>query len=167
MAPVRRQLQGGRWIPVENQHLTLKFLGATPADRLRSVADICARVASARRPSPIALEGAGAFPSRRRVRVLWIGIADPGRLLSALASDLDAGFEPLGYAPETRAFTPHLTLARFDPPARLGSLPTLDLGVLPPFEVDGVELYRSRLSPKGARYEMMERFPLAQPGGEA
>jgi RNA 2',3'-cyclic 3'-phosphodiesterase len=106
----------------------------------------------------VKLQGIGAFPRARRARVIWAGIDDPGGLLGALAADLAAGFEPLGYRAEKRAFTPHLTLARLRVPKPV-NLGTLDLD-LPPFAVDHLRLYRSRLHPKGATYEVIRRFEL-------
>ncbi len=161
LAPVRRQLSGARWVPVENQHVTCKFLGSTPADRLDAVNGVCRMVAAGRAPAELRLGGIGAFPSRKTVRVLWVGLHDPDGLLAGLAADLDQAFEPLGYAAEARRFTPHLTLARFRTPARLGSLPDLVVEDLEPFPIESLELYRSRLSPSGARYERMGRFQLA------
>ena len=165
VAPVRKHLAGARWVPIENQHVTCKFLGATPADRLEAVISVCSMIAAGREPTELRLTRVGAFPSSKTVRVLWVGLDDPAGLLQGLARDLDEAFEPLGYAPEARRFTPHLTLARFRTPAKLGSLPELALDDLQPFRIDSVSLYRSRLSPAGARYERMERFHLG--GGTA
>jgi 2'-5' RNA ligase len=136
-------------------------LGSTPADRLYAVARAVEAVARGRKGSDVSLTGLGAFPSARRARVLWVGLDDPAGLLSGLASDLDGALEPLGYRVEARPFTPHLTLARFKVPARLeGLLPELASSRLSPWLVDHVELFRSHLHPRGARYESLARFPL-------
>ena len=151
-----------RWIDIENQHVTLKFLGSTPGDRVEEVERVCTMVASGHRSASLSLTETGAFPSARRVRVLWIGIDDPGELLSRIASDLDQAFEPLGFAAEGRDFTPHLTLCRFKMPVPLkAGLPQVDLSGLGPFEIGSIELFRSHLSPKGARYEVLRSFALA------
>ena len=152
-----------RWIALENQHVTLKFLGSTPSDRLADVAKVCEMVAGGYAPAALSLNGIGAFPSTTRVRVLWIGIDDPGALLQKLAADLDQGFESLGYPTEGRAYTPHLTLCRFKIPVPLKSgLPDVDLSDLEPFDVAGITLFRSHLSPKGARYEVLREFVLSR-----
>lgn len=162
MAPFRDKAVNARWIGVENQHVTLKFLGSTPEDRIGDVERVCAMVAASHGPAEVSLTGTGAFPSERRVRVLWVGLDDPEGLLARLAGDLEQAFEPLGYASEARSFTPHLTLCRFKIPVPLGSgLPTVDVSGLEPFPIDRLELYRSHLSPKGARYECIGRFPLS------
>lgn len=161
MGQFRDQTVKARWIDLENQHVTLKFLGSTPADRLQDVERVCAMVAASRSPSAVTLTNTGAFPSRTRVRVLWVGIEDPSGLLAGLAADLDQAFEPLGFAPEGRSFTPHLTLCKFKIPVPMKSgLPELDPAGLEPFDIDRLELFRSHLSPKGARYECIGEFPL-------
>ena len=161
MTPLRAKLTNARWTDPENQHLTLKFLGGAPSDRLEAITTTCTMVAAGRRPARIAPTALGAFPSRTRVRVLWIGLDDPDGLLAALAADLDRAFEPLGFPAEGRAYTPHLTLARFKLPVPLRSgFPEIDTSGVKPFEVEDIVLFRSHLSPKGARYEVMAVFPL-------
>lgn len=161
VAPLRAKLTKARWAPVENQHLTLKFLGATPVDMLEAVTSTCAMVATGRGPARLALTELGAFPSRTRIRVLWVGIDDPSGLLTLLADDLDRAFEPLGFASEGRAYTPHLTLARFKLPVPLKSgFPAIDTSDIGSFELSEITLFRSHLSPKGARYEAIDAFPL-------
>ncbi|MBW3594286.1 MAG: RNA 2',3'-cyclic phosphodiesterase [Actinobacteria bacterium] len=163
IAPFKQKVVNARWTPVENQHVTLKFLGSTPADRLDEVATVCEIVAAGREPAQVALTEVGAFPSKNRVRVLWVGLDDPASLLAGVAADLDRGFEPLGFPAEARAYTPHLTLCRFKIPVPLkGGLPELDLSDLPPFDVGAIQLFRSRLSPKGARYEVVREFALGR-----
>jgi 2'-5' RNA ligase len=159
--PLRAALDGARWIAESNQHITVKFLGSTPSERLAEVVGVCAKVASAHASAQVDLNGLGAFPNLRRARVLWMGIDDPDGILERVAGALDRGFEALGYAREARAFTPHLTLARMKSPAPIrGPLPVMPTE-LAPFSVDHLSLYRSHLSPRGAVYEALERFALA------
>lgn len=159
--PLRDKLTNARWTDPTNQHLTLKFLGGTPSDRLDAITTTCAMVASSHRPARMTLTSLGAFPSKTRVRVLWIGIDDPDGLLAALSADLDRGFEPLGFPTEGRAYTPHLTLARFRLPVPLRrGFPEVHTAQIEAFDVADIVLFRSHLSPKGARYEVMSAFPL-------
>jgi 2'-5' RNA ligase len=110
-------------------------------------------------PAPVSLSGLGAFPRPRRARVVWAGIDDPQTLLAALAAELGEALRAVGYEPEDRAYTAHLTLARFKTPSPV-ELP--DLPDPPgPFTVDRVTLFRSRLSPSGARYEVMHEAYLS------
>ena len=163
-ASVRTKLRNARWTAPANQHLTLKFLGWVPGDRAAEVDKVCRMVAASHEPAQLSLTRLGAFPSERRVRVLWMGVDDPEGVLAAVASDLDAAFEPLGFPSEGRAYTPHLTLARFKMPVPLkGGLPTVEVRADATFEVSALKLFRSHLSPKGARYEVLASFPLGSP----
>jgi RNA 2',3'-cyclic 3'-phosphodiesterase len=158
---LREHWPSARWAAIANQHITLKFLGSTPSDRLEAIRKVCGLVAGSHRPSEVRLSALGVFPSSKRVRVLWVGLDDPASLLSKVAADLGQAFEPLGYEVEERSFKAHLTLARWREPVVMNeSFPDLDTSGLGPFEVDAIELFRSHLSPKGARYEVMESFRL-------
>ena len=157
----RSEVASARWTVPASQHVTLKFLGWVDAETVGPIVEALATVASTHEPATITVTGLGVFPSERRARVLWAGLDDPAGLLTALASELDPALEPLGFEPETRAFTPHLTLARFKPPASVAGVLFEVPGVAQPsFEVDGVHLYRSHLHPKGARYEILNSFDL-------
>ena len=150
-----KEIPGARWVPVENQHVTLNFLGWTPErdlDRVTAALDLVAP----RHPTGVAsLAGLGAFPRERRARVLWAGIDDPEALLARLTAALGDDLRAVGYEPEDRAYTPHLTLARLKTPRSVaGLLP--ELPAPPgPFPIDRVTLFRSRLSPSGSRYEVV------------
>jgi 2'-5' RNA ligase len=90
-----------------------------------------------------------------------MGIDDTDGVLKGVAGALERRFESLGYAREARAYTPHLTLARTKSPAPIHPpLPVMSTQ-LSPFSIDHLTLYRSRLSPRGAVYEALERFALA------
>lgn len=161
---LRSKLSNARWTPPENQHLTLKFLGSTPVDRVESVEKICTMVAGSHAPARMSFTDLGAFPSRSRIRVLWMGIDDPAGLLAAVAADLDDAFASLGFPSEGRPYRPHLTLARFKLPVPLKSgFPSVDTSGIEGFDVNDIALFRSHLSPKGARYEVMRAFPLGSP----
>jgi RNA 2',3'-cyclic 3'-phosphodiesterase len=151
---------GGRWTDIENQHVTLKFLGSVPSELISKLEEILGAAASAEKVSDLSLAGLGAFPSRKRARVLWAGIEDEREVLTRLAATLDEALEPLGFAPEQRAFTPHLTLARFKTPQRLPDLPLLGDASRESFPARSIVLFRSHLSPRGARYEALSDYPL-------
>jgi RNA 2',3'-cyclic 3'-phosphodiesterase len=156
---LRDRLVGARWAPIENQHVTLKFLGATPPEDLADVEAIVSAVAAAHRPAELSVEGLGVFPSIRRARVLWAGVRDETTLMSSLAAELAGSFAAMGYQPEKRKFTPHLTLARFRQPVPVDK-DRLRLERGAPFRLEGIELFRSHLSPKGALYELLRTFDL-------
>jgi 2'-5' RNA ligase len=161
--PLRRRWPAARWTDPANQHVTLKFLGWADAGMLDDVHAACRAVASANAPAKLSLGELGAFPSARRARVLWVGLEDPAGLLARIARGLDESLEPLGFPGEKRAFTAHLTLARMKTPVGVGEWPDVEIDPTP-WTSRTVTLFRSHLSPKGARYEALDEIPL---GGSA
>lgn len=161
VAPLRGKLINARWTTVDNQHLTLKFLGSAPVELLDAVRQTCAMVARGHAPAQLSFTDLGAFPSEKRIRVLWVGIEDELSRLASVAADLNRAFESLGFPSEGRDLTPHLTLARFKLPVPLKSgFPSIDTSSIGGFGFDELTLFRSHLSPKGARYEVVDTFPL-------
>jgi RNA 2',3'-cyclic 3'-phosphodiesterase len=162
IAPWRERLPRGRWVRPENWHVTVKFLGRTYPRLVDWVTDAAREAAAAIRPFRAGVEGMGVFPGPGRARVVWVGLVDRDQSLPALARALDDRLAD-EFPPEKRGFTPHLTVARFNPPApvreHVDELAATRFEV-EPFRVGELVLYRSHLSPKGARYEPLERFPL-------
>jgi len=103
-----------RWVRVDDLHLTLRFLGATPDERQAEIASALATAAAGVAPFRVVLSGGGAFPNASTPRVLWIGIAEGTDHLAGLVGRLNGALVPLGWPVEARPFTPHLTLARTD-----------------------------------------------------
>lgn len=156
---LRERWPDARWIPAANQHVTIRFLGATPPGLIAPLGEVLEATAANTRQEEILLSGFGAFPKVARARVLWAGIDDPAGLLPGLARSLGDALEGLGFEPEERDYTPHLTLVRFGSPVRLTELPSNDQA-LEPFPVTEMILYRSHASSKGARYEPLSHYPL-------
>jgi RNA 2',3'-cyclic 3'-phosphodiesterase len=158
--PWRDRFPQGRWVPPENWHVTVKFLGRTWPRLVDWVHEMCREAAGEIRPFRLGLRGLGVFPRPTRARVLWVGLHDQEGGLAALAGAVE---ERLAreFPPEKRPFSAHLTVARFNPPIPLGDH-AVELGAAgvegPPFRVGHSTLYRSHLSPRGARYEALERF---------
>jgi 2'-5' RNA ligase len=161
LEPIRERYPRGRWVPTRNQHVTLKFLGTTWPRLLEPVTQAVGGVAAAHRPFETRVAELGAFPSARRARVLWVALEDPQERLSKIAAGLDEALAR-DFAPEKRGFTPHLTVARFEPPVRLED--EIDrLGVESrPFGVDWLVLYRSHLRRPAPVYEPLASFPLGE-----
>lgn len=157
-APFRERHPRGRWVPRANRHVTVKFLGSTYPRLIAWVHETIAAVASAHEPIPTRLLGIGAFPNARRARVLWAGLDDREGAMALLAAGLDDALAK-EFRPEKRAFTPHLTVARFDPPVPLEGLEEVELEG-EPFVVDHVVLFRSHLRRPAPVYEPLETFPL-------
>lgn len=145
----------------ENLHLTLKFVGSVEAARLPAIGQQIARVGSTDR-FEIAFEGLGAFPSRSRPRILWVGVTQGAEALKSLAEQVDRCFAELGFEPEGREFKPHLTLARLK--SARGSATSVLENVSPreagSSPVTEITLYRSELGPGGSRYTPLVTIPL-------
>lgn len=155
-----------RWIPEENLHITLFFLGEVSDDRLEAVRSVL-DAPFAMPAFDLHLAGAGAFPPSGPPRVFWFGVRDGADQLAALNADVTRRLGPLGFEPEHRTYSAHLTIARVRDPRRRGGGHAALREALASFEaapgrsrVSGVTLFRSRLSPKGAAYDAILRVPL-------
>src|SRR5688572_7353422 len=109
--PLREATYPFRWVEPDHYHLTLKFLGEVHPERVAPIRELVEKVAAGTRPFEVQMKGLGAFPTLRRPRVLWMG-ADPSPALRCLKHDVEWGLASCGFERETRAFHPHLTLAR-------------------------------------------------------
>jgi 2'-5' RNA ligase len=154
LAEMRERHPGGRWVPRQNQHVTVKFLGTTWPRLVDGVERAVEDVARSTPRFSTRVEGLGAFPSQRRARVLWAGLDDAQDRLADVAGALDRALER-EFPPEKRAFTPHLTIARFDPPIQLEALPTV---ASDPFHVERLVLFRSHLRRPAPVYESVAAF---------
>lgn len=114
--PVLRRLEGlaprARWVAPEKLHVTLSFLGEVEPERVPTLAQALRQVGAAHAPLVLRVEGGGSFGSPMQPRVLWAGLGGETEALAALQADVVAALRPLGFAPEERNFTAHLTLAR-------------------------------------------------------
>ena len=157
---LRQRLKGMpvRWVAGANIHLTLKFLGNVSPANLDVLQNVLQTETGRHVPFELRVAGLGAFPSTRRPRVIWVGVQAPVEL-DQLQRGLEEGFTRLGYAPEERGFTPHLTLGRVSRDAkpadlqRIGQvLVEVEVGELGAMQVPAVRLFRSDLQPTGAVY---------------
>ncbi len=153
-----------KWVATDSIHLTLKFLGATRISMLEKVENGMERAVQGIAPFEFRVSGIGCFPNCRRPRVVWVGVEDESGGLSALQSRIESEMEALGWEPEKRSFSPHLTLGRVRKGlvsteiAHIGKVISSEevgnLGVVP---VSSVVLMKSVLSPQGAKYELIYR----------
>jgi 2'-5' RNA ligase len=150
-----------RWVPVQNIHLTVKFLGDVSPTNLDLLMKMLKAEVSRQPVFAYTVAGLGAFPSPRRPRVLWVGITAPPQL-NALVHRIEAETIKLGYAPEERPFSPHLTLGRVSQnatPEQVSQvaevLAGMNVGELGVAEVSSVVLFKSDLMPSGAEYTQM------------
>jgi 2'-5' RNA ligase len=156
---------GVRWVPEENLHVTLRFLGQVERARLPELTAAARAAAAPLAPFELALGAAVAFPSPRRPRVVALALA-PEAPLVALAAALEAALVAQGVAPEARRFRAHLTLGRSRGPAFALDLAGASTGPARSRVREAV-LFESELRPSGARHRALERMPLGGgPSGE-
>ena len=101
-----------RWVRDENVHVTIKFLGNVAATQLDVLRQTLSPVLSRIGPFTVRVRGLGAFPSPKRPRVVWVGLASDD--LPRLAAAVEAALGPVGFAREERPFRSHVTLGRID-----------------------------------------------------
>ncbi|MGH9722614.1 MAG: RNA 2',3'-cyclic phosphodiesterase [Bryobacteraceae bacterium] len=153
-----------KWSPINNLHITLKFIGHRP-DGQREELKRALNAIAPRAEIAVEISGLGFFPNERSPRVFWAGVKAPPAL-AGLAGDLDGALAGAGVAPEDRAYSPHLTLARIREPAPLEKLrsellqlPSSDFGK---FVAKSFFLYLSKPGPKGSVYTKLAEFPFTK-----
>lgn len=156
-----------RWVATENIHLTLKFLGEISSNSLdmlsQAIYSECAQVS----PFQVVVETLGCFPSLRRPRIIWIGLVIPPEL-KRLQRQVETSVARLGYAPDDKPFSPHLTIGRVREQATAAELQNLrelleqtTINTLGSFSVNEVNLYKSELKPEGPVYTRLSGARLA------
>lgn len=150
------------WTPSDNLHITTKFIGEYPDERLPQLRETIGALPPTG-AFKLGIRGIGWFPNPHQPRVLFAGVDAPPAL-SELASSTDAALAALGVKLESRPYNPHLTLGRIKPPSDLANLrraiaalPSSDFGV---FNASRHLLYLSKTEPEGTRYSVLAEFPL-------
>ncbi len=158
-----------RWTPVENIHLTLKFLGDIPQTQVDNLTRMLPAEVGIIPAFELHVQGFGSFPNFKMARILWVGTqAETG--LDALYKGVESVCARLGFPPESRAFSPHLTIARVKQDASSAdrnkirkALEATMIDVLGTARVDSVHLFKSDLKPGGAVYTKLFTAPLKYP----
>jgi len=153
-----------RWVNIGALHLTLRFLGPTPGEKVEPLSVYADEVARTTPKFKVTLHGGGAFPNADHPRSLWLGVTDGADELAGLADALTAAAVECGLVVETRPFAAHLTVARTDG-LRLGAEVARTLrgvadGLSIPFTADRIVLFRSHLGGGPARYEALHEAGL-------
>ncbi|KRT62720.1 MAG: 2'-5' RNA ligase, 2'-5' RNA ligase [Chloroflexi bacterium CSP1-4] len=164
LAPHRAAHAQARWSDLADAHLTLVFLGATPATVVPAVVDAVTRAAAGHVPFRVALHGAGSFGGRGRPLVAWLGIGAGAAELTALAADIRARLMTLpglAYLAGAGEMRPHLTVARRAPASLAPLLRSAFADEGPAWTIDGLVVMRSHLGRDGARHEPLANVPLA------
>jgi 2'-5' RNA ligase len=152
------------WVSPANMHLTVRFIGQVADERAARVLEALAPPLGME-PFDVELAGPGAFPPSGAPRVMWIGVTRGLAELSAMHDAFDRRLAPLGYAPDSRPFSAHLTVARVkDAPKGSAAIVREALRGLTPsptrWRVEHATVFRSHLSPRGPSYEALGRVVL-------
>jgi 2'-5' RNA ligase len=151
-----------KWVPEENIHITLKFLGSTDEAIIENIREALSGRVSPYRPFSIRIAGTGYFPAGRRPKVVWIGIDHAGSL-PELQEDVEREMVRFGYEEEKRPFSPHLTIGRVKSDRRMTEmLKRLDAFRETGFgemEIREITLMKSELRPAGAVYSSLAEIP--------
>jgi len=169
---IQAQLKSGgqasvKWVDPYSIHLTLKFLGGVDAAKIEPITAAMEEAAKEIAPFSLRVEDLGVFPNLKRVQVVWVGVGGEVDKLAHLQQRLESNLAGLGFAPENRRFTPHLTLARVRDRASLGEregLGELIAGTkfeaTRSFPVEAVSLMKSQLTREGAIYSRISAAAL-------
>jgi len=154
-----------RWVRPDGIHLTLVFLGDIPLEQADPIAKALGEACAGHAPFTVSVAGVGCFPNIRRPRVVWVGVEEPSGALARLQHGVEQVLVPLGFRPEARAFSPHLTLGRVKGGGRqaleaLGAYVERAKVRIGEMEVEAVHLMQSDLRPSGAVYTQLAVVPL-------
>ena len=156
-----------KWVHPDSIHLTLKFLGNVDAGTIPELTDAISEAAGGNAPFHLNLGHLGAFPNVRAPRVIWVGLEGELASLLTLQKSVEGALTTLGFAPENRRFSPHLTLGRIRDKAtpgdrrRLGeAVNSLKTEAASPFKINAINLMRSTLTREGALYTCLASVTL-------
>ena len=149
-----------KWSPLDNLHITIKFIGEWPDGRLNELHEALLQLAP-RNPFQIELRDLGWFPNRRSPRVFWGGVCG-GAPLEAFARETEECLTPLGIKREERRFSPHLTLARIKSPVPLSrfqdKIDEMQPVVIGGFSANKFQLYRSDPGSSSSIYRSVREY---------
>jgi RNA 2',3'-cyclic 3'-phosphodiesterase len=160
---LRRKGQGVKWVQPDGLHVTLKFLGSIDEKIVPDLSREIDAVTAGHSPLRVALSRLGAFPDARKPRVVWAGLSGDTRDMSDIAGKIDRICTAFGIEPEKRSFRAHITIGRLKIPTVIDVAQEVkETG----FTITNVVLYKSELTPTGARYHVLHRSVLGQTKGE-
>ncbi len=155
-----------RWVRPEGIHLTLKFLGNVPEEKIEPITKAAQEVVAKFGPLRLRVKGLGAFPSGRKPRVIWAGLEGDLKPLLRLQKELEDSLTKLGFEPESRPFVPHLTLGRVKSGRKMDKLRQVlaekndRVGEgWEEMRIENLVLYQSTLKPSGAVYTPLKIIP--------
>jgi len=159
-----------KWVDTDSIHLTLKFLGNVAIGRTGEITRAMEVAARGTFPFDLKVKDLGVFPNLRRVQVVWVGISGEVDKISQLQQNIESNLARLGFVPESRPFTPHLTLARLRDRASLDERQGFGQLIAGTrfeeaytFKVEAINLMKSQLAREGAIYHRISSVGLKKP----
>jgi 2'-5' RNA ligase len=159
-----------KWVDPESMHLTLKFLGSVAVDSIPQIVEAMSGVAQSHSTFKLQVIGTGAFPNWQRPQVVWVGVGGESDKLNALHRELESALSPMGFTPESRSFSAHLTLGRLrdrvttDDRRRFAEFAQkIRFETSLSFEVSAIRLMKSQLTPTGPIYSELAMVKLGLP----
>jgi 2'-5' RNA ligase len=148
-------------VEIDNIHFTLRFFGDTKLEKISEIKKQLERIVV--EPFEIEITGVGAFPNKRRPRVIWVGVREGGERVRNLKHEIDSLLKEIGYQPEKRKYTPHATIARVrhvrDSRGIADNIEDLVDETVGPMTVSGFTMKKSTLTSKGPIYDTIWRIP--------
>ena len=158
-----RELKGVEGVkvpPVQQIHLTLKFLGDVDERKVERLCAVLEKALTGEEAFDLTVEGIGAFPNTKRPSVIWMGVKDPDRLMH-IAAIVNASVKGLNIGCDGRPFSPHITVGRVNGRADLDSVfKGYREKRFCSITCDHVDVMKSVLTPKGAIHSVFGRMPL-------
>jgi 2'-5' RNA ligase len=151
---------GVSWVKAENIHITLKFLGDVEDRALPDIEEAIKKTSSDQNSFLFEISNSGAFPNWNKPRILWLGF-EYSKEIHELVSSLENNLRPLGFMPEARPFSPHLSIGRIKETIRPNLFPILEnilknqRQINGSFRVEFLRLYKSDLHPEGPTYSIL------------
>lgn len=154
-----------RWVEAENLHITLKFFGETPIEKIDTIKELLYQITANITPFTLNVNGTGIFGSRYKPRVIWFGIDDNKQLIS-LATEIFSRLEMAGFAHDRQNFVPHLSVGRLKSVVHKENfqkaINTVKEVFVQQITVSRITLFESLLQPSGVVYKNVEEFELKQ-----
>ena len=163
-APLKRTEAFVSWVKPSNIHVTLKFLGEVPEEKINEVFSATQKALEETGKFSMSLKGTGTFPNLKRPRVIWIGAGSGEEELSLMAKRIEEEMAKIGFPREKRKFSAHFTIGRVKSPKNLEKL--MGLVESSDFQTEKIEVgevvvMKSQLHPAGAIYTPLKKIPLA------
>ena len=157
-----------KWVNAENIHITLRFLGEVPEEKIELLRQVLPKGGRGIAPFKISIRGLGVFPEPSRPRVIWVGMESEGKMMEQLYWQIETLMRDSGFSPETRAFSPHLTVGRVKQLRNrtewVRAIEKREGIFIGETKADCFYLFQSILRPQGPEYRKLEKFDLLGEG---